>query len=542
MPSRPAALPVAVDVLTSDDSLAVHASAVPDGWEAAGVLVRTVQRGNAVEISIASTGTGIARVALRFPHSLPERAVVIGDAWERAYGDLHWGPPRPERVLPWYWAWFDPGAQQGGGVGVMLRPGAFCAWSVDHHGATLWLDLHNGGDPVLLGDRTLPAATVVATRTEGAPGDVVAELCTSLADDLELREIGPVIGANNWYHAYGRDFDADAVLRDADTIATLASGHDYRPFSVVDAGWARGGEAHGGPWKSGLPGRFDEMGALADRIAQAGCRPGLWVRPAALSLPFPGLRERPGPTPSAQHRPLDLTVAENLDAISSAIGTLTGDWGYWFIKHDFTFFDVLGRHGREIDGVVMTQPGWHHADRSATNAEILRDFYDLIRSAAGDAVVLGCGTPGHLSAGAIDVQRVGCDTSGIHWERTRRMGVNSLALRQPHDRRFFTIDPDCVPSTPATPWERNRQFLDVVARSGAALFVSIDPATRGPQVDGDVSRAISRSLAVQRDLGTAAQPVDVLSTSSPRLWREPGGHELTYEWLEPTGAWLLPVR
>lgn len=541
MPSRPVPAPIAVDVLLHDDQPALAARATPQGWEAPGVLVQVDERGDALELSLTATGP-LARVALRFPVPLPAAAVVTGDAWERAYGDLHWGPQRPERVLPWYWAWYDPTMSAGGGLGVALRPGAFCSWSVDGTGATLWLDVHNGGEPVLLGDRVLPAARVVASRSAGTPSDVVADLCTVVSGDLPLRDVGPVVGANNWYHAYGRGFDVDAVLRDADTIAELTGGTDHRPFSVVDAGWARGGDAHGGPWTTGLPGRFDDMAALASSIAGRGCRPGIWVRPAALSLAYPGLVERPGPVPSPTHRPLDLTVAENLDAVSSAIRTITHDWGYRLIKHDFTFYDALARHGRQIDGIVLTEPGWHHADRTVTNAEILRELYDRIRAAAGDAVLLGCGTPGHLSAGAIDIQRIGCDTSGIHWERSRRMGVNSLAFRQPHDRRFYVADPDCVPSTPATPWERNRQLLDVVARSGSALFVSIDPVTRGRQVDGDVRAAVARSLHVQADLATAARPLDVLRTSSPEVWREADGTERRYDWLEPIGAWLLPVR
>ena len=55
------------------------------------------------------------------------------------------------------------------------------------------------------------------------------------------------------------------------------------------------------------------------------------------------------------------------------------------------------------------------------------------------------------------------------------MGVNTLAFRLPQHNRFFTVDADCVPCTPQTPWELNQRFLDLVARSGTALFLSIDP-------------------------------------------------------------------
>lgn len=527
-------------ILTSDDAPAIVAHPTDVGWEGGGVTVGIARRGDAWNISVTAPETGVARVAIRFPWTLPSSARIIGDAWERAYGDLHWGPQRPERILPWYWAWYDPSSCCGGGAGVMLRPGAFCSWSVDGQGASLWLDLHNGGEPVRLGSRTLDAATVTGSSSEGGPNDVLADLCEVLSAEVQPRGIGPVVGANNWYHAYGRGFDPAAVLRDAETIASLCAGEQIRPYSVVDAGWARGGDAHGGPWSEGLPGRFDDMGQLASRIVDEGCRPGLWLRPGVLSGPQGGLVERPGPRPSHQHRPLDLTVAENLDAIEEAVARITGEWGFRLIKHDFTFYDLFGRHGREISGVDLTEPGWRHADPTVTNAEILRSFYDRIRRAAGDAVILGCGVPGHLAAGAIDIQRVGCDTSGIHWERTRRMGVNSLAFRQSQNNRFFVADPDCVPSTPATPWSRNRQFLDVVARSGAALFVSIDPRTRS-EVGSEIRDAIELSVAVQAGRRGTARPVSTLASSQPSIWESPD-ERVEYDWLEPIGAWPLPVR
>ena len=56
------------------------------------------------------------------------------------------------------------------------------------------------------------------------------------------------------------------------------------------------------------------------------------------------------------------------------------------------------------------------------------------------------------------------------------MGVNTLAFRLPQHNRFFAVDADCVPCTPQTPWELNQRFLDLVARSGTALFVSVDPS------------------------------------------------------------------
>jgi alpha-galactosidase len=167
---------------------------------------------------------------------------------------------------------------------------------------------------------------------------------------------------------------------------------------------------------------------------------------------------------------------------------------------------------------------------------VLVRFYETIRAAAGDAVILGCNTVGHLSAGLVDISRTGDDTSGRGWERTRRMGVNTLAFRLAQHRRFFTVDADCVPCTPQTPWERNREFAELIALSGTALFVSIDPEARTAQTDADLRAAFALSAAAaDEDPGAALRPVDWLATTTPRRWIADGA-ERTYDWTSPWGA------
>ena len=48
-------------------------------------------------------------------------------------------------------------------------------------------------------------------------------------------------------------------------------------------------------------------------------------------------------------------------------------------------------------------------------------------------------------------------TSGVEWERTRNMGVNTLAFRLPQHRAFFDMDADCVGITGKIDWNKNRQ-------------------------------------------------------------------------------------
>ncbi|MFC8596795.1 hypothetical protein [Isoptericola sp. NPDC057191] len=474
----------------------------------------------------------LSRVALRWDRPLPEGSLVLGDAWERAYGDLRWEPPRPERVLPWYWLATTP---DGGvrGAGVRVRPAAFCSWTVDLTGTTLWLDVRSGSEPVRLAGRRLDLATVVAVESEdagqdgadGSPFVALQGLCAALCSDPLLPSV-PVFGSNNWYYAYGVGFDASAILRDADVVRSAMAAPDGSPFCVIDAGWSEGGTAPGGPWDHGWR-TFSDMASVADSIRDAGCRPGLWFRPLLSREPVAGSRtERLG-----DEWPLDPSRPETLALVAQSVRRF-GEWGYELVKHDFSTFDVFGRfHARSDVEVGATR--WRFADTSRTTAEILVDLYRTVRDAAGGATVIGCNTVGHLAAGLEHVHRVGDDTSGRQWERTRRMGVNSLAFRLAQHGRFFAVDADCVPSTPQTPWTQNRQFLELVAAAGTATFVSVDPTTLDTQVAADLARAAA--LVADGGVDQGVEPLDWQSTPTPRRWRV-GTEQRTYRWEQPWGA------
>ncbi len=88
----------------------------------------------------------------------------------------------------------------------------------------------------------------------------------------------------------------------------------------------------------------------------------------------------------------------------------------------------------------ITSPNWNFNDRTKTTAEIALDLYRAIRQAAGDGIyVIGCNTLSHLSAGIFELCRIGDDTSGREWDRTRKMGVNTLAFRLPQHNKFMLL-------------------------------------------------------------------------------------------------------
>ncbi|MWV48647.1 hypothetical protein GRS96_05055 [Rathayibacter sp. VKM Ac-2803] len=494
-----------------------------------GVRVALTGVGHGLRIDVAALA-GVARVALRWHEATPSSARVLGDAWERSYGELEWCAVRPERVLPWTALVADPVSGVTRGFGVEVRGGAFAFWQVDPHGVTLTLDLRSGGAAVRPGDRAIHAATVRRTTSDAGAFRAQQELMRLLCAD-PLDTAGPLVGANNWYYAYGRDFGLDAVVRDARLVADLAGDHAVRPFGVIDDGWSLEGTADGlasspGPWRRGRPREFPDMAAAAAAIREEGVRPGVWFRPLLTrDSSIEGARAaRDGAIA------LDPSSPAVLELVTEDFARLSG-WGFELIKHDFSTYDLLGQWGPEMGASPGGGPALH--DPSATTAEALVGFYRAALAASGDAMVLGCDVVGHLAAGLVHAQRIGDDTSGLDWDRTRRVGVNTIAFRLAQHGAFFTADPDCVASTPGTDWELNRRFLDLVARSGTALFVSVDPSTRSAAVDDDLAAALR--IALDGGAPGGVEPVDWLDSPTPSTWCI-GGESVEYDWLEAGGA------
>ena len=137
-----------------------------------------------------------------------------------------------------------------------------------------------------------------------------------------------------------------------------------------------------------------------------------------------------------------------------------------------------------------------------------------MRDAAGKTPLLGCNTIGHLATGLFEVQRTGDDTSGRDWGRTRKMGVNTLAFRSPQQGAFFDVDADCVGLTNSIPWELNRQWLELLARSGMPLFVSAAPDAVKPEQRDAIRQAFAFAAVRQ----PVAEPLDWLQTDRPERW------------------------
>ena len=393
-------------------------------WTGKGIAADVHPQGAELPIAIEARQTPLERIHLRWRARVPERWRILNDQWERSYGDLEWRGMVGERILPWYFLAYDGKATHG--YGVATGASCFAFWQVNPAGISLWLDVRNGGGAVSLGQRKLDAATIRARR--GVPEESAFEFarrfCRALCAKPRLAA-QPSYGSNNWYYAYGRNCSAEDMLRDASLAADLAPAGQNRPFVVIDDGWQVTNAA--GPWERGNS-RFPDMAGLAAGMKQRGARPGIWIRPlyTTAAIPASASLRRRETSPNAT---IDPTVPEMLDLVRQDIRRMVS-WGFELVKHDYSSFDLLGRWGFAM-GAELTAAGWHFADRSKTTAEVVLALYRAIREAAGDVPLIGCNTFGHLGAGLFELQRTGDDTSGREFNRTRRMGVNTLAFRAP---------------------------------------------------------------------------------------------------------------
>ena len=504
------------------DRLSIYTEAGHENFDGAPVVKNAdaevrLELGDALSVFVTADKAPLTYLKLRWNLKPEEKRTgevkVLGDSWERAYGDLEWHSINPDRCLQFYFFvsnGTDTNRSYAGryteAFGVKVQTGSMCFWNYDGDAVTLWMDVRCGGDGVILDGRTLHAADVVlGDYRDMSAYDAASDFCHVMSPNT-LVPPHKVYGFNNWYYAYGNS-SHEQIIRDASLAAELCRGLDNPPYMVVDDGWQP--NACDGPWDRGNE-RFPDLAKLASEIKALGVRPGIWVR----LLADKGLTQF-DTVPKEQRnmrdeRFFDPSHPEVLRHVYNDVKRCV-DWGYMLVKQDFSCMDFFG--SRSPDKV--TKDGWHFYDRSKTSAEIIVNFYRTIKEAAGDAVVIGCNAVTHLCAGLCELNRTGDDTSGRYWSRTRNRGVNAVAFHGVQNGAFYTCDADCVGILPdRIPWEFNRKWLDMVAKSGTPLFVSCDPDAATDEVKADLREAFKINSVQENKL----VPLDWMENVCPRRW------------------------
>lgn len=485
-------------------------------------------------VSLSAKATPVRGLHLRWKLKPAAEAIYLRSAWGRQDGDLRWQMMLPHEPMPWFF--MTEVENRTDGLGVRTNGNALASWQLDADGLSLFLDTRNGGSGVVLGGRNIELVQIRSRRgREGeSPFAAMQAFCRELATEVPRACDELFYGGNNWYYAYGK-ITHQSCLDDAKRMGDWCAGLPERPFMVIDDGWEVAhcdNRYNGGPWTRGNF-MFPDLAKLAAEMKSAGSRPGIWYRPL-LNLeghmePFM-IRNGLKPSYAPGGYIMDPTFPE-VDACLRSDAACIAGWGFELIKHDFTTVDLLGSWLNPVEPVTRPSTGWHFHDRSRTNAEIVKGIYEAIQEGAATARILGCQTFGHLGVGTIDVQRTGGDTDGRGWERTRRMGPNSLAFCQPHHGIFYQCDGDCAPITPLVPMNLAISWMDLLAYSGTPLFISADPQALNAKSEA----AIREALRVAASRPTLAEPLDWIENPTPARWK--CGDEIReYQWLPEIGC------
>ena len=471
--------------------------------------------GKTLDLYLTATEDKPKFVELTWNADIEKDALILGDTWERSYGNLCFKKiSEIKKNLPWYFIIKESNSSFC--FGVKTQPNSFISFNCTENKIKAVIDVKNGGNGVHLNGRKLHLATFIYENYESTDTfECLKDFCKKMCDNpIFPKEI--IYGGNNWYYAYGKSTYAE-IVADAKLQAELAEGIENRPFEVIDDCWQK--KKCCGPWLANR--KFKDMKKLADEIREVGARPGIWVRllnNKDRSITRDMRIKRPG-----RCRYLDPTNPKTAVFIRSDVERIR-DWGYELLKHDFSTADLFGSFGGDLDASITNIDNWNFYDKTKTNAEIVLDFYRLIKDAAGDMLIIGCNTISHLCAGLVEINRIGDDTSGKEWDRTKKYGVNTLAFRLAQNEAFYMCDADCVGILKDyIPWEKNGQWLHLLSYSNTPLFVSCNN-TINDQMKKDLKTAYKIFNARHE-----FRPVDLTESATPEKWII-DGDVVEYKW------------
>lgn len=248
----------------------------------------------------------------------------------------------------------------------------------------------------------------------------------------------PALSGWGSWNVYYTKIDATKLREEATWASTTLGPHGMKDFLLDD-----GYEPLWGEWHAKT--EFGaELATLNDEQAKLGLRPAVWLAPVYVDLNSALVKDhrdwfvkKPGSTElrtfvnfGPTYAALDVT---HPDARAHVVDSLKRyrDWGYRTIKIDFLF-------GAAIAGVRM---------ENITGLESYQRWMKVIREAAGDMHIVGCGAPILPSVGWVDSMRTGPD---VAFEMSPEATWGFLASQARHTAfRAFTdqwwaLDPDVV--------------------------------------------------------------------------------------------------
>ena len=508
--------PSKINVVINNKPLVVFSCNKENVYVEDDVTLKLVQGKHGVEVYLHALTSSVSRINLEYSLNVEDDDLVFIDSIERGYGDMSWSTLNNQRSGYWYAFIDNPNNKLLNAYGVNVQCNSIVSFILQKDKLFVDINTLSGGVGVYLQNRTLHACTLISNEYKYENVfDSCKEFLRKLMCDIKMKEVGHnVYGFNNWYYAYGES-SYEQIIKDTKLLKEVTTGLKTTPYMVIDDGWSV--NPCGGPWV--VNEKFGDMEKLAKEMKDLGVIPGIWFRP---------LKDTSGKLKQFTHPNMDFlldpTCPEVIEQIESDVTNFV-NWGYQLIKLDFVTVDITWKYGFQMEEGI-TDLGWRYKDNHYTNAEIILNMYRAIESAAnGKAILIGCNAIGHLCAGICELNRIGDDTSGQEWERTRKMGVNSLAFRLIQNDVFYKIDADCVGIMGLISWEKNKQWLDVLAKSGSPLFVSCDPKDATEEIKEDLRKA----FIINEQQSNVCYPVDYSNNLLPNKWSI-DGEIVEYDW------------
>lgn len=369
----------------------------------------------------------------------------------------------------------------------------------------------------LEGTSLAPGETLALPPVLLVEGQEPSVLAARYADEVARREGARVpshipSGWCSWYQFYNRVSEAD-VLRNLDDMR--ASGHPAEYVQIDD-----GFQSFTGDWLTPNDRFPSGMTALAERIRDAGYRPGLWLAPLVLHEGSATLREHPEfalktaagetlfvDTWLGRCAVLDATHPGAREWLQHVIRTVVTEWGYEYLK-----LDALAFAAQPATAVRYHAPG-------TTAPSHLRSALVAVREAAGEnTFILGCTCHFGPAIGIVDAMRVGPDVKaewGSGPEPSVRHAMRMTLQRNWMHGRWWANDPDCLvarDSDTRLTGAEVRFLATGIVLSGGMVVASDDL----PHLS-EARRALA--LALLPPPGVAATPLIPSEGPVPMAWR-----------------------
>ncbi len=319
----------------------------------------------------------------------------------------------------------------------------------------------------------------------------------------------------------GADIDETFILQNLD-----AAVRDFLPYGMdyfcIDDGWQR----NDGTWTTDTTrfpkhGAADGMAWMAQQVTDAGFLPGIWVAPFRAGKDWPIVTQHPDwilplddlGTMALGGGSTDVILDPSNDEVKAYLREIftriTKDWGYRFVKLDYSVYAMLGAT-------------YKTAGRSGLS--LYKEALRSIREAIGDDVFLLVVAGTGVNWGIADGQRLTLDNLP-HWgapmlptDQGVKATVRTAAHRYWIGNTVWSNHPDLLffRDNEGLTWDEAKAFALFVSVQGG--FVKLGDSFTFMAEHPEALSLVERMVP---PLATFPEPLDFFRMRWPEVWRVP---------------------